>query len=317
MRVAVLREFRRPLALEDWSDPIAQGQEVLVRVVATGVCHSDVHMADGEIKGVQLPLVPGHEIAGEAEGVGTVLVYASWGCGACEHCRRGEEQLCPNAREPGWARQGGYAEYLVVPSRRYLLPLRGLDPERAAPLADAGVTPYRAVRRVRHLLSTGGTAVVIGAGALGQFAIQFLKLLTSARIIAVDVNPAKISKALELGADRAVLPGDFQGRAQVVFDLVGSDSTLQFAANIVQRGGTVVQIGEAGGRLPFGLGAVPHEAVFTTSIWGSMEDLKAVLDYALAGKLRWDVECLRLEDANAALERVRRGQVSGRLVLRP
>ena len=112
-------------------------------------------------------------------------------------------------------------------------------------------------------------------------------------------------------------PGDLKASARVVFDFVGSDATLQFAGRIVERGGTVVQIGEERGQVPFGLGFVPHEAIFTTSIWGSMDDLRAVLECARAGKIVWDVESLPLSDANTALERVRRGVVSGRLVLRP
>lgn len=317
MQVAVLRAFRHPLALEDWPTPEAEGDEVVVRVLSAGVCHSDVHMADGDLPSLPLPLVLGHEIAGYAEGFGNVLVFASWGCGDCELCRRGDEQLCLEAREPGWARQGGYAEYVVVPSARHLLPLGELDPIRAAPLADAGVTPYRAVRRFRHMLRDGDTAVVIGIGGLGQFALQFLKLLTKARVVALDRSAAKLTRATSLGADEAISTTGFKGLARIVFDFVGSEDTLRFASGIVERGGAVVQVGEAGGRIPFGLGAVPHEAILTTSIWGSMDDLKAVLEFARAGKIRWHIECLPLRDVNDALDRVRRGDVSGRLVLRP
>ncbi len=317
MRVAVLRAFRHPLTLEDWPTPKTEGEEVPVRVLGAGVCHSDVHIADGDMPNLSLPLVLGHEIAGYAEGFGNVLVFASWGCGDCEFCRRGDEQLCLEAREPGWVRQGGYAEYVIVPSARYLLPLGELDPVRAAPLADAGVTPYRAVRRFRQTLRDGDSVVVIGVGGLGQFAVQFLKLLTNARVVALDRVPGKLTRATNLGADEAMSITDFNGSARVVFDFVGSEDTLRFAGGIVERGGAVVQVGEAGGQILFGLGTVPHEAIFTTSIWGSMDDLKAVLEYARTGKIRWDIECLPLRDVNDALDRVRRGEVSGRLVLRP
>ena len=317
MRVAVLRTFRQPLTLEDWPIPEVQGEEVLVRVLGAGVCHTDVHMAEGALPDLPLPLILGHEIAGYADGVGNVLVFASWGCGECELCRRGDEQLCSRAREPGWKRHGGYAEYVVVPSARYLLPLNELDPAHAAPLADAGVTAYRAVRRVRHVLRDGDTAVVIGVGGLGQFAVQFLRLLTSARIVALDRNPRQLTRALAFGADLALSAADFEGPARVVLDFVGSDDTLRFAAGILEPGGAVVQIGEAGGRIPFGLDAVPHEAIFTTSIWGSMEDLNAVLECARTGKIVWNVDYMRLGEANAALERVRRGEVCGRVVLLP
>lgn len=317
MRAAVLRAFRQPLALEDWPIPKPQGDEILVRVLGAGVCHSDVHIADGEVANVPLPLILGHEIAGHADGVGNVLVFASWGCGACERCRRGDEQLCPQAREAGWARHGGYAEYLIVPSARYLLPLNDLDPIRAAPLADAALTPYRAVDRFREWLRDGETAVVIGAGGLGQFAVQFLKVLTSARVVALDRDPRKLGEAVRLGADEAMLTADFKGSARMVLDFVGTNETLGLAGTVVERGGVAVQVGEAGGTIPFGLGVVPHEATFTTSIWGSMDDLKAVLEHAHAGRIRWQVELLPLCDANLALSRVRNGDVSGRIVLQP
>src|SRR5205823_837517 len=116
---AVLRAIGEPLVFEERPEPRARGGEVVVRVRGAGVCHSDVHIVDGAAP-VPLPLVPGHEVAGEAGELGDVLVYAAWGCGSCAFCRRGDEQLCPDAREAGWGRDGGYAESLLVPSARYL-----------------------------------------------------------------------------------------------------------------------------------------------------------------------------------------------------
>src|SRR4051794_36729963 len=196
VRAAVLRAFGEPLALETRPEPEPRGDEVVVRVRGAGVCHSDVHIADGAAQ-VPLPLVPGHEVAGDAPGLGPVLVYAAWGCGGGAWCRAGDEQLCPRAAEGGWGGGGGYAGALLGPSPRYLLPLDGLDPVRAAPLADAALTPFRAVRRVRERLRAGDTALVVGAGALGQFAIQYLRLQTDARVVAVDVAEAKRARALE------------------------------------------------------------------------------------------------------------------------
>ncbi len=288
-----------------------------MRTLGAGVCRSDLHIVDGRFPDLPLPLVLGHEIAGEAPGVGQVLVYASWGCGRCSFCCAGAEQLCQEAAEPGWLRDGGYADAVLVPSSRYLLPLEGLDPVRAAPLADAGVTPYRAVRRVRETLSRGATAVVIGAGALGQFAIQYLRLLTDARVVAVDVLDVKRRRALELGADEAITPDELDAPARVVLDFVGSDESLSLAARIVERAGLVVVVGEAGGSLPFGFGNVPWEASFTTSTWGSLDELTDVLDLARRDQLSWHVETLPLEEANSALDRLRRGEVLGRLVLTP
>jgi propanol-preferring alcohol dehydrogenase len=319
VNAAVLRRVGVPLRLEDRPPPQPRGEEVLVRVRGAGVCHSDLHMIDGLIPGLPLPRVLGHEIAGEADGLGAVLVYASWGDGTCRWCRRGEEQLCARAAEPGWMRDGGYAEAVVVPSRRYLLPLGDLDPVRAAPLADAGVTAYRAVRRVQPWLAGGGTAVVLGAGGLGQFAVQLLRLAGDARVVAVDPDPAKRDQARRLGADHAAAAaGDLEaGAAVAVLDLVGSDTTLAEAARLVRPTGVIMLVGEVGGRLPFGFGAVPHEAHLSTSVWGSHRDLAAVVELARAGTLRWEVEALPLQRVNEALERLRHGRVRGRLVLTP
>lgn len=319
MLAAVLYRFGRPLRLENRPRPRTRGEQVLVRVRGAGVCHSDVHMADGEFAGVRLPLVPGHEVAGEVPEMGPVLVYASWGCGRCQWCRQGDEQLCPDGLDAGWTADGGYAEWMVVPSRRYLIPLGDLDPVRAAPLADAGVTPYRAVRRALPWLEGDGPAVVIGVGGLGQFAIQYLRLLAGARVAAVDRNPSKLAVARGLGADTAVLPRDARRLppARAVFDFVGSRATLALGARLLQPGGILVQVGAAGGHLPFGFDTVPSEAHLTTSVWGSMRELSEVVDLARQGKITWHVETLPLAQVNEALRRVRRGQVRGRLVLVP
>ena len=316
MRAQVLREFGTPLVLEERPDPTPQGEEVVVSVRGAGVCHTDLHICAGD-DGLELPLVLGHEIAGVVEALGPVLVYAAWGCGQCRFCAAGEEQLCGELVLPGFERAGGYAERVVVPSARYLLPLDGLDPVRAAPLADAGLTPYRAVRRVRDALAGGGTALVLGTGGLGQFAVQYVKLLTDAHVVAVDPSAAKRRRAAELGADETAAPDDVDVAARVVLDFVGSDSTLALAARLVEPSGVVVVVGAAGGRLAFGLGEVPWEARFTTSIMGSLPEQQEVLGYARRGELRWHVETLPLAAANDALARLSRGDVTGRLVLVP
>ncbi len=317
MKAAVLHEFGNALAFEELPTPEIHGEEVLVRVYGAGICRTDLHIIAGRFETLPLPRVLGHEIAGNAEGIGNVIVYPCWGCGSCEICDDGEEQLCPNAREAGWVCDGGYAEYVKVPSGRYLIPLDGLDPVQAAPLADAGVTPYRAVRRVQQWLQDGGTAVVMGVGGLGQFAIQYLKLLTDAHVVAVDPDEAKHSVALELGADEAVFPEDADRPARAVLDFVGSNETLGLTNQLVERAGVAILVGEAGGHLTFGMGDVPQEAHFTTSVWGSQEDLKAVLEYARQDKIKWDVETLPLERINSGLDRLRSEDVLGRLVATP
>lgn len=318
MRAMVLYEVGGRLELEDRPEPRLRGSEVLVKVHGAGLCGSDLHMIDGRMPHLPLPRVLGHEISGEAAGIGEVIVYASWGDGTCDFCRAGEEQLCARAAEPGWARDGGFAEAVVVPSPAYLLPLQGLDSVRAAPLADAGVTAYRAVRRARPWLGYGSTAIVIGAGGLGQFAIQYLRLLTDASVLVVEPTAAKQARALELGAGSAVGTDDVDlPLAAVVFDFVGSAKTLRRAAGLVRTNGLVVLVGEAGGQLPFGISTMASEASLTTSIWGSRAELATVVDLAQGGQISWEVEVLPLSEANTVVDRLRRGDVRGRFVLSP
>jgi alcohol dehydrogenase, propanol-preferring len=208
----------------------------------------------------------------------------------------------------------------VVPSPRYLYTLRGLTPLEAAPLADAGVTAYRAVRRAIPLLTDSrSTAVIIGAGGLGQFALQYIKIFTSARVIVVEPLAERRRLAKDLGADETLpsIARDVRELGAAVFDFVGTDATLAQSVALVRRQGMVVQVGEAGGRVFFGLGLLPYEAVLTTSIWGSARDLQSVLDLAWSRLIRWDVEPLPLENVNQALGRLRDGQVRGRLVITP
>lgn len=316
MRAAVLYRAGRPLRLEGRPRPRRRGEHVLVRVLGCGVCHSDVSLADG-LFDARLPLVLGHEIAGHADGVGNVLVYASWGCGRCAFCRAGDEQLCPDATQAGWTQDGGYAEWVRVPSPRYLVPLGDLDPVQAAPLADAGLTPYRAVRRALARLRRDSAALVVGAGGLGQFAIQYVKLLSPTGVVAVERNRAKHRWLRELGADEVRHPRQPVPPACAVFDFVGSPTSLRLGLRALEPGGILIQVGAAGGQVPFGFDRVPPEAHLTTSVWGSLQELREVVELARSGKLRWHVEALPLERANEALARVRRGAVLGRLVLVP
>ena len=145
MRAVVVRAFNAPLEFEERDVPVARnGQQSVLRVLACGVCHSDLHVVE-HLYGSELPLVLGHEIVAADEQLGNVLVYAPWGCGECRFCRASEENVCADAREAGLYQDGGYAEYVRVPARRYLYPIGDLDPIQAAPLGCGGLTPYRAV----------------------------------------------------------------------------------------------------------------------------------------------------------------------------
>jgi alcohol dehydrogenase, propanol-preferring len=317
MRAIVLREFNAPLQFEERDVPVARnGDESVLPVLACGVCHSDLHVAEG-VLGSDLPLVLGHEIVAEDDRLGKVLVYAPWGCGDCRFCRAAEEMICPQGREAGLVQDGGYAEYLRVPARRYLYPIGDLDPVQAAPLGCGGLTPYRAVKHARGWLGPGSTALVLGAGGLGQFGIQFLRLMTDAEVHVGDPSAQKRERGLELGASEAARPADFSGPYDAVLDFVGSDDSLSEMARLVGRQGVAVVIGLFGGRIPFGMGAVPHEAHFLSTIWGSREELAELIALAQRERLQYTIDTMPLRDAQAAHDLMRSGQARGRIVLVP
>jgi propanol-preferring alcohol dehydrogenase len=292
------------------------GQESVVRVLACGVCHSDLHVVEG-LFGSDLPLVLGHEIVAADEQLGNVLVYAPWGCGECRFCRASEEMICPDGREAGLHQDGGYAEYVRVPARRYLYPIGELDPVQAAPLACGGLTPYRAVKHARPWLHPGARVLVLGAGGLGQFAIQFLRLMTDAAVDAGDPSEVKRERALELGAETAAAPEELHGPYRAVLDFVGSDDSLGHATRLVDRQGVAIVVGLYGGRVPFGIGAVPHEAHLFSSIWGSRDELAELIELAQRERLEYTIEMMPLEQAQRAHQLVRSGQARGRIVLTP
>ncbi len=305
----------------DYPDP--EGP-VVIKVTACGVCHSDLHVVDGEYP-ASTPLVLGHEITGTHPQLGPVMVYAPWGCGRCTECHDGLEMLCTGAAEAGLVVDGGYAELLAVPDTRYLAPLDDLDPVASAPLACGGLTAYRAVQHtVDHLRSRRHPrAMVIGAGGLGQFAIRFLRLLTDAHVTSVDTNPDKTSVALEAGAHQAIEVGapdrhkpETARQFDAVLDFVGSDPTLALATESVGKRAMVVAVGLGGGRVPFGFGAVPHETRFLTSVWGSRAQLDELLQLARREpSIIQPVQTLLVDQAQLAHDRLRAGEVKGRIVL--
>jgi alcohol dehydrogenase, propanol-preferring len=317
IRAVVVRAFNAPLELEERALPAARnGHDSVLRVLACGVCHSDLHVVES-LFASELPLVLGHEIVAVDEQLGNVLVYAPWGCGECRFCRASEEMICPDGREAGLYQDGGYAEYVRVPARRYLYPIGDLDPVQAAPLGCGGLTPYRAVKQARPWLDPGSRVLVLGAGGLGQFAIQFLRLMTDAVLDVGDPSPVKRERALELGAEAAAAPGELEGPYRAVLDFVGSEDSLSHAARLVDRQGVAIVVGLYGGRVPFGLGAVPHEAHFLSSIWGSRDELAELIALARRERLQYTIETMPLEQAQRAHDLLRSGQARGRIVLTP
>ena len=339
MRAVRLHEIGEELRAEDVPMPEPAGSEVRIRIAGCGVCHTDLHVVDGTQTRVELPVTLGHEVAGWVDAMGpaangsieigdAVVVHGGWGCGECRECRAGAEQRCERSVAPGFQADGGYAEAMLVPDPRHLVPLADLDPVRAAPLADAGVTPYRAVRRAERWLVPSARVLLIGCGGLGQFALQYLRLVPDAgRDLVVGVSELsaeRLARAAELTADIGLLGGEpdgwieaLGGPADVVLDFVGTDATLALAASALAQDGLGVLIGEAGGTLAFGFDRIPVESWLTTVAWGSHEDLRGVVALAQSGRLEWDVETMPLAEAAAAHARLRAGDVRGRLVLVP
>jgi propanol-preferring alcohol dehydrogenase len=225
----------------------------------------------------------------------------------------------------GLGLDGGLAEYMLVPSERFLIPIGDLDPTHAAPLADAALTPYHAIAKSRDRLYPGSVAVVIGAGGLGQMAIQLLEATTGARVVAVDTDATKLETARTLGADIA-LRSDAEtaatirkqtGGADVVLDMVGSEATLALAGRSLRAEGRLVIIGLALGTLPVSFFGLPYGAEVATSYWGTATELIELVSLARNGKIRLDVETFPLERASEVYARLRRGEIRGRAVITP
>jgi alcohol dehydrogenase, propanol-preferring len=322
--------------------PEPQAGQVLVKIGGAGACHSDLHLMESPGNPLwKLPFTIGHENAGWVEKAGAgvsglrrgdpVLVYCIWGCGACRNCRADLEQYCENSvgitDGAGLGHDGGVAEYMLVPAARFLLPLNSLHPRDAAPLADAGLTPYHAVRRSLDLLKPGTTAVIIGAGGLGQMAIQIVKALTPARVIAVDAAEQKLQAASQFGADTAVRSGDRAAQeirdltagkgAEVVLDIVGADDTLKLAAEVARPLGHLTVVGVAGGTLPFNFMRVPLQCSVSTTYYGTKNELMEVIALSEAGKLRAEIEFFTIDQAGEAYRRLHRGAINGRAVITP
>lgn len=343
MRALVLADWEQAPELRDVPVPEPGAGEVLIRIAGAGVCHSDLHLMElpAGLAPFDTPFVLGHENTGWVETVGegvfgvetgqAVAVYGPWGCGRCRMCRLGEENYCERSAElakvaPGIGHDGGMAEFLKVPAR-LLLPLGDLDPVQAAPLTDAGLTPYHAIKRSLDVLVGGSSVVVIGAGGLGHMAIQILRALSPARIIVVDVSDQKLAQARELGADEAWAPADDAiGRiraatadlgAQLVLDFVGSDETLAMAVAVSRVRGHLTVVGLGSGSFPFNYFGVPYECSVASTYWGNITELAEVLALAEGGRIRTRVETFSLERANDAYDAMRAGRIEGRAVITP
>jgi propanol-preferring alcohol dehydrogenase len=337
-------EWQKPGQLREVPVPEPGPGQVLVKIGGAGACHSDLHLLEipaGQ-RSFKLPFTLGHENAGWVHKMGPgatgfepgdpVIVYGPWGCGLCMNCRNGAENYCqaPGGPSPGGlgGNDGGMAEYLLVPATRFLIPLGKLDPREAAPLSDAALTSYHAVKRSIHLLGPGSTTVVIGAGGLGQMAIQILRALSGATtIVAVDTAADKLEIAKKMGADEGLLSGDKavnrikdmthgQG-AELVLDLVGAKPTLAMAAQLSRVLGHLTIVGLGNAALPVNFSSPAHECSVASPFWGTIPELMEVISLAQAGKIKMLVEHFTLDQAGEAYHLLHDGKIKGRAVITP
>lgn len=348
MRALRLMSWKSEPELVEVDKPTPGPGEVVVRIGGAGACHSDLHLMHDFEDGL-LPWSPpftlGHENAGWVDSVGAgvttvvegdaVAVYGPWGCGTCPRCRLGIETYCENpAGAPvpggggGLGLDGGMADYQLVPAERLLVPLPdGLPPAVAAPLTDAGLTPYHAVRRSWAKMTPDAHVVVIGVGGLGHLGVQLAKATTSATIIAVDLKPEALELASKSGADHVVTSDDGAADAireitgglgaDVVLDFVGAESTLQLAQAVSRPLGDITLVGIAGGAVPFSFFSQPYEVSMQTTYWGSRPELIELLTLAARGLVSVESTTYSLDDGAQAYRDLAAGTVLGRAVIVP
>jgi propanol-preferring alcohol dehydrogenase len=341
MQAIQLVEWQAAPRLREVPVPEPGPGEVLIKVSAAGLCHSDLHLMEwpeGTLP-YELPFTLGHETAGTVAALGegvagidegvSVLVYGPWGCGTCWYCLQGAGTLCERALERrgnggGMGFDGGLAEFVVVPSADLLVPIGELDPVLAAPLTDAALTPYHAIKLQLPKLRPGSSVVVIGVGGLGHVAIQLLRALTPSRVIAVDARQSALRLAEDVGADatfvsRGLAAADVRAEsgtagATLVLDFVGVDETLALAAAVLGVGGHTSIVGVGGGTYPMRFGSVPLESSVSMPMWGTLPELVEVVALARAGALEIEVVRLRLEDVVDGYRRLHDGEIVGRAV---
>jgi D-arabinose 1-dehydrogenase-like Zn-dependent alcohol dehydrogenase len=339
----------QPLQLNEAPTPEPKGSEVLLKVLAAGVCHSDLHLADGwfdlgggkrmslQDRGMKLPVTLGHENVGEVVAVGPdaksvkigarMLAHPWIGCGTCGPCLRGEENLCTKMRSLGVFSNGGYADYLLIPHPRYLFDIGDLAPERAAPLACSGVTTFGALKKVPTL--TSEPTVIIGAGGLGLMCQALHKAMGGHSAIVVDIDPVKREAAKKAGA-AAVVDGAApdavkqivdltKGGAWAVIDLVGSSQSARLGFDSLIKGGKYIIVGLYGGDLTVSLPPIPMRAVtIQGSYVGSLPEMKELIELVKrTGLPGVPVATRPLKDVNAVMDQLRAGKIVGRVVLTP
>lgn len=352
MKAARLHGYNQKLVLEDVPLPDIKQTEVLVKVGAAGMCRTDVQLMDGYFRKYvesTFPLTLGHEIAGEIHQLGSavskeyglqegdqVVVVGGWGDGTCRLCRLGDTHICQHGQWPGFGPYGGYAEYVPVPAE-YIIKIDkrfNLKAEELAPLTDAGLTPYRGVKKLRDAgaLGPGRVLGVFGIGGLGTYAVQYAKLLGGgATVVAFGRNDDKLDAAKNLGADHVI---NMKGKSldnirseltrtvgiselDAGIDCAGAEESIQLGFGLLSTAGHYTSVGLVGDRINLPLfPLVSREFTYHGSFWGNYNDLSEVVSLAQQGKVHHTVNTTRLEDVNETLELLRAGDIVGRAVIK-
>ena len=343
MRSARITAPNEPLQIAESDAPSAAGEQVVVKVRSAGVCHSDLHLWEGGYdtgggfmkvtdRGVKYPVTPGHEIVGTVHEAGPgargfargdeVIVYPWGGCGSCPGCASGAENLCDSPGSLGIFRDGGYAEYVLVPSHRYLARAEGLESDGAASLACSGLTAYTAVKKAAA--GSPRSLAVIGAGGLGLMGVQIARAVTDSEIVCVDIDDAKLDAARKMGADRAVNSGGgdaagLVGGADAVIDFVNAPPTAKLALSVLRKRGRLVMVGLFGGAVDLPLVTVPLKAITIEGAYtGTFSAMEELVGLAREGTVKPVVsKRYSLGEANEALADLKAGRIVGRAVINP
>lgn len=348
MRCYQVTAFGEPVKENTCEVPTPSGTEVLIRVTAAGVCHSDLHLCEGHFNlgggrklpfgGLNLPLTLGHEAAGEivAAGpeagsveIGQRVVAFSWiGCGECEACKSGKEHLCARGQSLGLNRPGAYADYMLVPHPRYLIDLGDLDDVASAPLGCSGLTTFSALRKFGLSISSS-PIVIIGAGGLGLMALGLLKLIGGRGAVVVEIDPVKREAALARGALAAIDPKAPDAVKQIrksvgkpirhVLDLVGNGQTVGLGADLLNMDGRLVVVGLLGGDVNLAVPLLPLKSMtIQGSYLGSLDEFKELVGLFRRNKPEaMPISRRPLSEVADALRDLDQGQVVGRVVLVP
>jgi propanol-preferring alcohol dehydrogenase len=350
MKSARILGPNEPLAVSESETPKPEGDQVLVKVNSVGVCHSDLHLweggydlGDGQFmkvtdRGVKYPVTPGHEIVGTVEDVGNnvstitkgdqVLVFPWIGCGECPACKVKNENLCDTPKSMGVFQDGGYSDYALIPSFKYLAKLDGVDPDAATSLACSGLTAFTAIKKANQ--NSPEFLVIVGAGGLGLMGVQIAKAITNAKIICVDLDDQKLNIAKEMGADYTVNSKDPETSQKImsicndngadsVVDFVNAPPTVKLGFAILRKRGNLVLVGLFGGSLELSLVTIPLKSLTIQGAYtGNYDDMVELLALARKGILNPVIsKRYTLDDANTALEDLKARKILGRAVINP